>query len=66
MIWVWVFLGIALAGLVMLVSFAVWLAHKAADIFSELQMLGDRAAEMAELVSKLELAQPAAHENNRE
>ena len=30
MVWVIVFGGIALAGLVMLISYAVWLAHKAA------------------------------------
>ena len=35
MIWVIVFAGIALAGLVMLISYAVWLAHKAADVWSE-------------------------------
>jgi hypothetical protein len=54
MIWVLVFGLIALAGLIMLVSYAVWLAHKAADLFSELEMLGTRAEELAELLSQLE------------
>ena len=31
MVWVFVFGGIALAGLVMLISYGVWLAHKAAE-----------------------------------
>lgn len=32
MIWVIVFVGIGLAGLLMLISYAVWLAHKASDL----------------------------------
>ncbi len=55
MVWVFVFGGIALAGLVMLISYAVWLAHKAADLFSELEMLGTRAEELAELVGGIGL-----------
>lgn len=54
MIWVLVFGLIALAGLIMLVSYAVWLAHKAADLFSELEMLGRRAEELADLLSQIE------------
>lgn len=55
MMWVLIFGGIALAGLITVVSYAVWLAHKASDLFSELQMLGKRAEELATLVSKFEL-----------
>lgn len=58
MVWVLVFGGIALAGLVMLIGYLVWLAHKAADLFSEIEMLGTRAEELAALVEQLEL--PAA------
>ncbi len=54
MIWVLVFGLIALAGVIMLVSYAVWLAHKAADLFSELEMLGRRAEELADLLSQIE------------
>lgn len=54
MIWVLVFGLIALAGLIMLVSYAVWLAHKASDLFSELEMLGRRAEELADLLSQIE------------
>ncbi|MCC2593164.1 hypothetical protein LKO27_07035 [Tessaracoccus sp. OS52] len=56
MIWVYVFLGIGLAGLVTAVSYAVWLAHKASDLYSEVRMLGRRAEEAAELVGRLQLS----------
>jgi hypothetical protein len=55
MIWVIVFAGIALAGLVMLISYAVWLAHKAADVWSEVDMLAVRANEMAQLLAQIEV-----------
>ena len=55
MVWVIVFGGIALAGLVMLISYAVWLAHKASDVWSEVDMLADRANELAELVGQIEV-----------
>ncbi len=55
MIWVLIFGGIALAGAITLVSYGVWLVHKASDLFSEVQMLGKRAEELAELVSKVKL-----------
>lgn len=58
MVWVFVFGAIALAGLVMLISYAVWLAHKAADLYSEIEMLGTRATELAALLESIEL--PAA------
>jgi hypothetical protein len=55
MVWVLIFGGIALAGLVTVAAYAVWLAHKASDLFSELQMLGKRAEELATLVSQVQL-----------
>ncbi len=55
MMWVWIFLGIGIAGLITMVSYAVWLAHKASDLFSELQMLGTRAEELAELVAQVKI-----------
>lgn len=54
MVWVFVFGGIALAGLIMLISYAVWLAHKAADLYSEIEMLGTRATELAQLLESIE------------
>lgn len=55
MIWVIVFGGIALAGLVMLISYAVWLAHKAADVWSEVDMLAQRADQLAQLLAQIEV-----------
>ncbi len=59
MVWVLVFGGIALAGLVMVASYAVWLWHKASDLFSELEMLGRRGEELAELLSRIQPELPA-------
>lgn len=55
MMWVLIFAGIALAGLITVVSYGVWLAHKASDVFSELEMLAKRAEELADLVSQVQL-----------
>ena len=55
MIWVLVFGGIALAGLVTMIFYAVWLAHKMGDLFSEVAMLAERAEEAAQLVSQVKL-----------
>jgi hypothetical protein len=59
MVWVIVFVGIALAGLVMLISYAVWLAHKASDVWSEVSVLADRADEMAQLLAEIRVPEPA-------
>ena len=55
MVWVLVFSLIALGGLIMVVSYAVWLWHKASDLFSELEMLGTRADEFGTLLGGLQL-----------
>ena len=55
MIWVGIFLFIALAGAVMTASYAVWLWHKTSDLLSELAMLGTRAEELADVLSQLRL-----------
>jgi len=52
-VWVWVFLGIAAAGLVMLICYAVWLAHLTADVLGEVAMLGERAGELADLLGEI-------------
>ena len=59
MIWVIVFAGIALVGLVMLISYAVWLAHKAADVWSEVDMLAVRADELSRLLAQIEVPERA-------
>lgn len=54
-IWVLIFGGIALLGLVTALSYAVWLSHKASDLFSEVRMLGQRAEEASELLGRITL-----------
>jgi hypothetical protein len=58
-IWVIVFGAIGLAGLIMLVSYAVWLAHKAGDVFSELEVLAARADELARLLNQIRIPERA-------
>lgn len=53
--WVLIFGGIALAGVVMVVCYAVWLTHKASDLFSEVQVLADRGEQIAELLGRIEV-----------
>lgn len=60
---VWIFLAIALGGLVMVVCYGVWLWHKASDLASEVRMVGKRGEEMIELLDQIkfpELDQAAA------
>ena len=62
MIWVLVFGGIGLVGLIMLISYAVWLAHKAADVMSEVAVLADRTEQLADLLSQIQPPpRPAEH-----
>jgi len=55
MLWILLFLALALAGLVTLISYAVWLAHKTADVLSEVAMLGDQAGRLADLLGQIRL-----------
>ncbi|MCW2809579.1 MAG: hypothetical protein JWP61_37 [Friedmanniella sp.] len=57
MLWVWVFVGIAFVGLVMLVGYGVWLAHKLSDVTGEVGVLLDRTGELADLLGQIELPQ---------
>jgi hypothetical protein len=52
-IWVLIFLAIALGGVVMVSCYAVWLAHKTSDVLSELTVLADRAGQLAELAGEI-------------
>jgi hypothetical protein len=54
MIWVAVFGGIALAGLITFIAYAVWLAHKAADVLSEVQVVADRTGQLFDLLSQIQ------------
>ena len=57
MIWVLIFAGIAVAGLVMVVSYAVWLIHKASDLMSEVRVLFDHGDQLATLVGQIQVPQ---------
>lgn len=63
MVWVLVFGGIALAGLIMVISYGVWLWHKASDLFSELEMVAKRGEELAELLGRIQPELPARPES---
>jgi hypothetical protein len=58
-IWVVVFGGIAVAGLAMVVSYAVWLFHKASDVMSEVRVLFDQGDQLVTLVGQIEVPQLA-------
>lgn len=60
MIWVIVFgaIAIAVVGAIVTVSYAIWLWHKASDLMSELEMVGRRAEELSDLLSRIELPSP--------
>ena len=57
MIWVFIFAGIALAGLVMVVSYAVWLIHRAADVMGEVRVLLDRGGQLTDLIGQIQIPQ---------
>lgn len=58
MIWVLVFLGIAVVGLITVAAYGLWLWHKLTDLFSELEMLGRRAEELGELAAQIRVPEP--------
>jgi hypothetical protein len=62
-LWVWVFVAIAVAGLVMVVCYAVWLAHKTADVLSEVTVLGDRMGQLGDLLGQIQAVEPTAPNN---
>jgi hypothetical protein len=55
MLWIFVFGGIALAGLIMSIAYTVWLAHKTADVMSEVRVLGDRTGQLFVLLGQIEV-----------
>jgi hypothetical protein len=57
-LWVIVFAAIAVAGLIMVICYAVWLAHKTADVMSEVTVLADRGGQLAELLGQIQVPQP--------
>jgi hypothetical protein len=59
LLWVIIFGAIALAGLVVLICYAVWLAHKTADVMSELRVLADRSGRILDLLGQIEMPHQA-------
>ena len=56
--WVWVYLAIAVAGLIMVACFAVWLWRKAMALLAEAGVLLDRADQLAGILEQI--GQPEA------
>lgn len=55
MSWWWVYVIIAAAFVAMLIGYAVWLWHKASDVYAEVQVLGRRAGQLADVLARLDL-----------
>lgn len=53
MLSVLLFSAIALAGAGMVIGYAVWLAHKGADIAAEVAVLARQAAQLGELLGQI-------------
>ena len=53
MLWVVVVVVLALAGVLTFVCYAVWLAHRTADLLSEVAVLGDQAGQLADLLGQI-------------
>ena len=66
MFWVLLIAGIAVVGLVVLVCYGVWLAHKAADVMSEVRVLTDRAGQLGDLLAQVQFPAASALEEARE
>jgi len=64
--WVLVFGAIALVGVGMLVAYGIWLAHKTADVMSELNVLAARVAELGDLVAQVGMPPAEGHELDRD
>jgi hypothetical protein len=53
--WVGLFAALAVAGLGVLVGYAVWLTHKAADVLSEVGSLAGLGAQLLDLLEQVRL-----------
>lgn len=60
MIWVIVFAAIGVAGLLMLIGYAIWLAHKTSDLFAEMKVLGKRGGEFARIAGQIRMPDQAS------
>jgi hypothetical protein len=59
-LWVVLVLVLALGALAVLVSYAVWLAHKTADVLGEVGQLADQAAQLGELLAQISVPEPTS------
>jgi hypothetical protein len=57
-LWVVVFLVLAVAALAVLVGYAVWLAHKTADVLGELGQLAEQAGQLGDLLAQIQPPEP--------
>lgn len=55
MIWIVIFAGLAVAGLVALTVYAVQLRHRFGDVRHEVSVVGDRVGQVTTLLERLEL-----------
>jgi len=58
-LWVVLVLVLALGALAVLVGYAVWLAHKTADVLGEVGVLADQAARLGDLLAEIGAAEAA-------
>jgi len=54
--WVWILVAIGVAMIASLVLWAIWLAHKAGDVYHQLADLGSKVGKLAEQVERLDLS----------
>jgi hypothetical protein len=54
-LWVIIFAAIALAGVIMVVCYAVWLAHKTSDVLSEVTVLASQGEQLADLLGQIQV-----------
>jgi hypothetical protein len=55
MLWLIIFAAVALAGLTMVICYAVWLVHKASDVMSEVTVLAERGGQLVELLGQIHM-----------
>jgi hypothetical protein len=56
-LWLIVFCALAVAGLVTVLCYGIWLAHKLSDLLAELRMLAQTGERLAELASEITFPQ---------
>ncbi|PIF01503.1 MAG: hypothetical protein CR979_02210 [Propionibacterium sp.] len=51
--WIVLIIVVNLIALAVLIAYAIWLWHKASDVYSEIQMLSKRTEELADLLAQI-------------